>query len=249
MLPLATSFPHVCTARNITQDHEFDWLLCLASTFQACQRQPPIKREQAEKPSHSGIPLTQRRHADLVSSRSRNVTNSLEPRRPKVLLIGETPQGSSHLAKRLQRRGFECVWALSHEEACLLLRAQGFDLVLSPLRVAGGSAFSLVALLEGSTTTLFYFEPVENGCWWLPALRNGHNCFGSSALLPSEFVPLLDEIIDQICSGAAGKKASEQSIVLSFPASPATIPSSGESAPAEPKRAKDLDKLRRKAAG
>jgi len=184
-----------------------------------------------------------------VSSRSRKVTtNTLETRRPTVLLIGETPQGSSHLAKRLQRRGFECGFAFSHEEACSLLMTQGFDLVLSPLRMSGGSAFSLVALLEGSTTTLFYFEPVESGCWWLPALRNGHNCFGSSALLPSEFVPLLDEIIEQICSGAAGKKASEQSIIPSFPASPVTIPSSGESPPAEPKRAKDLGTLRRKAA-
>ncbi len=201
-------------------------------------------------PLHSGIPITQHGHADLVSSRwSRNVTNTVEPRKPKVLLIGENPQGSSHLANRLQRRGFECVFALSHEEACSLLRAQRFDLVLTPVRMAGGSALSLVALLEGSSTTLFYFEPVENGCWWLPGLRNGHNCFGSSALLPSEFVPILDEIIDQICSGAAGKRASEQPTVLSLPASPATIPSSEESPSAEPQRAKDLDTLRRRAAG
>jgi hypothetical protein len=177
------------------------------------------------------------------------VTNPLEPQRPKALLIGETPQGSSHLARRLQGRGFECEFTFSFEEACSLLKAQAFDLVLSPLRMAGGSALPLVSILDGSTTTLFYFEPVENGCWWLPALRNGHNCFGSSALLPSEFVLLLDEIIDQICFGAAGKKENEQSIVPSLPASPATIASSGQSPPAEPKRAEDLGTLRRKAAG
>jgi len=168
------------------------------------------------------------------------VKNALEPRIPKALLIGETPQGSSHLTKRLQRRGFECGFAFCFEEACSLLRTQGFDLVLSPLRMLGGSAFSLVSLLEGSATTLFYFEPVESGCWWLPALRDGRNCFGSSALLPSDFGPLLDEIIDQIWSGAAGRKASEQSIVSSLPAL------SGESPPAEPKRAEHLA-LRRKA--
>jgi hypothetical protein len=165
-----------------------------------------------------------------------------------VLLIGETPQGSSHLAKRLQRSGFECGFAFSHEEACSLLMAQGFDLVLSPLRMPGGSAFSLVALLEGSTSTLFYFEAVENGCWWLPALRNGRNCFGSSALLPSEFVPLLDEVIDQICLSAAAENRSEQ-FAHSVPGSPVTVLSSGESSPAEPKRAEGLDRLWRKAAG
>lgn len=177
------------------------------------------------------------------------MTNTLEPRRPKVLLIGESPHGSSHLAKRLQGRGFECVFALSHEEACSLLRAQGFDLVLTPLRMAGGSAFSLVALLEGSTTTLFYFEPVENGCWWLPALRNGHNCFGSSALLPSEFVPLLDQIIDQICLCAAGQEKSEQSAAALLPGSPATTPLSGKSPPTEPKPAKGLNTMRHQTAG
>ena len=92
-----------------------------------------------------------------------------------------------------------------------------YSIVLSPLRMPGGSAFSLVALLEGSTTTLFCFEPVESGCWWLPALWDGRNCFGSSALLSSELVPLLDEIIDHICSGATGRK---QVSNLSFPRYP-----------------------------
>ena len=167
------------------------------------------------------------------------------PRRPKVLLIGGSPQGSSHLAKHLQGRGFECAFALCYEEACSLLRAQGFDLVLSPLEMAGGSAFSLVALLEGSATTLFYFELVENGCWWLPALRNGHNCFGSSALLPSEFVLLLDEIIDQICLCAAGEKKSAQPIA----GAPTTMPLPGESPSAEPKHAEGPSALRYKAVG
>ena len=118
------------------------------------------------------------------------------------------------------------------------------SLVLSPLKTAGSNASSLVALLEGSTTTLFYFEPVENGCWWLPALRNGHNCFGSSALLPSEFILLLDEIIGQI-----GEKKSDQSVPPSSPGAAATVLSSGESSPAEPRRAERLDTLPHKAAG
>src|SRR5579871_6359494 len=115
--------------------------------------------------------------------------------RPKALLIGGNSHDSSHLTDHLQKRGYECGFAVTHEAACSLLGVQGFDLVLSPVRLPDGSAFSLVALLEGSISTLFFCEPVENGCWWLPALRNGRNCFGSSALLPSEFVSVLDEVI------------------------------------------------------
>ncbi|HVB55360.1 MAG TPA: hypothetical protein VNE63_02875 [Candidatus Acidoferrales bacterium] len=55
------------------------------------------------------------------------------------------------------------------------------------------SAFSLIFLLDRSNITLFYFHAVEDGCWWLPALRHGQKCFGSSALRPSEFVAALDD--------------------------------------------------------
>ena len=136
----------------------------------------------------------------------------MESRRPKALLIGEKPQGSSYLAKRLQRRGCECEIAVSYQEACLLLGAQSFDLVLSPFRLRDDSAFPLVGLLDGSTTTLFYSQPVEDGCWWLPALRHGQNCFGSSALRPSEFVAALDEAIEGICFRAAMERKSERSV-------------------------------------
>lgn len=166
----------------------------------------------------------------------------------RVLLIEENPQGSLYLAKRLQGRGCECGFAVSYEEACSLLRVQGFDLVLSPMRLPGGSAFSLVALLEGSRTSLFYFEPVGYVCWWLPALRNGSNCFGSSALLPSEFFPALDEVIDEIRFRAAIE--SKQPVGPPLRGSAAVPPSAhGESPPPEPKRVKDLDRLQRKAAG
>src|ERR1019366_8592370 len=105
----------------------------------------------------------------------------MESRRPKALLIGENPQGSSYLAKRLQERGCECEFAGSYQEACWLLRAQDFDLVLSPMRLRGGSLFPLIDLLDGSGITLFYSHAVEDGWWWLPALRHGQKCFGSSA--------------------------------------------------------------------
>jgi CheY-like chemotaxis protein len=174
----------------------------------------------------------------------------MESRRPKALLIGENPQGSSFLPKRLERRGCECEFAVSYQEACSLLGAQGFDLVLSPFKLRGHSAFPLVGLLDGSTTTLFYSQPVEDGCWWLPALRHGQGCFGSPALRPSEFVAALDEAIEEICLRAAMERNSQQSVVPRLPVSLATLPSPwGKSSFAETKRAKNLELLSRKAAG
>ena len=117
---------------------------------------------------------------------------------PKALLIAEPPHGCSHLANRLQGHGCECSFATSYQEAYSSLQSHGFELVLSPTKLRGITVFPLIDLLEGSTVTLFYSHAVEQGCWWLPALRHGEKCFGSSALRPSEFVSVLDEVIAEI---------------------------------------------------
>jgi hypothetical protein len=117
---------------------------------------------------------------------------------PKALLIAENPHGCSYLANRLQGHGCECSFATCYQEACSSLQSHGFKLVLSPTKLRGITVFPLIDLLEGSTVTLFYFHAVEQSCWWLPALRHGEKCFGSSALRPSEFVSVLDEVIAEI---------------------------------------------------
>jgi hypothetical protein len=124
---------------------------------------------------------------------------------PKVLLVGENAHGCSYLAQRLRERGCHCEFAASYPETCSSLRVQHFHLVLSPMRLRGTSIFPLIDLLDGSRVTLFFFHPVEQGCWWLPALRDGEKCFGSSALRPSDFVTALDEAIAEIrCSVRMG---------------------------------------------
>src|SRR5262249_45718342 len=75
------------------------------------------------------------------------------------------------------------------------------DLVLTPLRLRGEKTSSLIDLLAGSRANLFFFQLVEEGCWWLPGLRFGKNCFGSSALRPAEFVLALQKLIEEIKAG------------------------------------------------
>ena len=152
-------------------------------------------------------------------------------RRPKALLIGESPQGSSNLAKRLQARGCACDFAVSSQEARSMLRAERFDLVLSSMRLRDDRLFSLISLLDGSSITLFFSHIVEDGCWWLPALRHGHNCFGSSALRPSEFVVALDEAIEEICFRTSVERKSLQSVALQLARSLTTLPSSLRESP------------------
>jgi hypothetical protein len=78
---------------------------------------------------------------------------------------------------------------------------------------------------------LFYSQPVEDGCWWLPALRHGQNCFGSSALRPSQFIAALDEAIEEICFRAVMERNILQSVAPRLPASLTTLPSSWRESP------------------
>jgi CheY-like chemotaxis protein len=119
-------------------------------------------------------------------------------KKPKALVVGENPQDSSLLVKRLQKRGFQCEFASSSQQALSLARVYDFDLALSPISLRDISLFPLMDACAGSTVTLFYFQTVEDGCWWLPAIRRGKCCWGSSAFRPAEFVSALDAAIDEL---------------------------------------------------
>jgi hypothetical protein len=52
MLPPNGSFPDDRSANSDAQDHEFEWLLCLASAFEAFAHQSSNAFETSEKPLH-----------------------------------------------------------------------------------------------------------------------------------------------------------------------------------------------------
>jgi hypothetical protein len=112
--------------------------------------------------------------------------------------MAENRRSPSCLAKRLEEQGCSCSFATSYREAHLLLSGQDFDVVFSPMTLRGIRVSPLIELLEGSRVTLFYSHLVEQGCWWLPALRRGEKCFGSAAFRSSEFLAVLDEVIAEI---------------------------------------------------
>ncbi len=130
---------------------------------------------------------------------------------PKILVIAGNPMGMSFLAARLKKRGCELHLTSSCMEANALVRNQRFDLVLSEFRLADGSAYPLAAALIGSNTTLVYSYPVETGCLWLPAVKNGQSCWGSLAMQSSEFIAFIDETINEIrpCQSASSGNLGE----------------------------------------
>jgi hypothetical protein len=117
---------------------------------------------------------------------------------PKVLLIGENPMGIWFLQARLNKWECEVHFVSSYKAATACISDKAFDVVLSQFRLRDGSSYPLAGLLIGSNTTLVYSYPVETGCWWLPAIRNGQSCWGSLAMRPNEFVVFLDDVLKEI---------------------------------------------------
>ena len=124
----------------------------------------------------------------------------------KVLFIGETLGSFSHIAGRLEKGGCRCQFAKSYEEARQFINNEGFELVLSVALPRDNAIASITSLLAGSPTSFFYALPVEESCWWLPAIRQGKRCFGAPALRPSEFASLLDQVIAELHGTPAAER-------------------------------------------
>jgi len=74
-----------------------------------------------------------------------------------------------------------------------LLSHTELDIVLS--LNAHQSLSELIALLAGSRVSMFHRVPVEEGCWWLPVLRNGHNCLGAAAFVQVNSLAFLAKLL------------------------------------------------------
>ena len=123
-----------------------------------------------------------------------------EARKINVLVVGESPRLFSSF-RRLERLGCECHFAESHREVSALLSHTKLDIVLSLYTQERLS--QMMALLAGLRVSMFYMLPIEEGCWWLPVLRNGENCLGTPAIHTTEFTYVLIEIIKGITTDAA----------------------------------------------
>jgi hypothetical protein len=111
-----------------------------------------------------------------------------------VLLVGRSGSWGTPVLKSLERLRSEISHATPHQVTAEYVKRGGFNLILLDSTVPPGQRKELSTELVGSRTTIFYTFPVENGCWWLPALRRGEDCHGSPAFRRTEITFELERI-------------------------------------------------------
>jgi hypothetical protein len=99
----------------------------------------------------------------------------------EVFLVGQSFQSAHSLTDRLQWWGFRCHLASNIRAASDLLSSRPVDLVPSNTHLSDGTGFGLLGTLAGLPVTAFLCLPVENDCFWLPAIDAGKECLGLPA--------------------------------------------------------------------
>lgn len=122
----------------------------------------------------------------------------MRKREAGVLFVGEYPALSASLARVLNSLGCECRYAETCEEALATMDRRKFRVVLSKPKLADGNARKLIPMIEAASGWLFLSFPVEEGCWWIPAMEDGQLCIEAVALHSREFSKSLLNILKTI---------------------------------------------------
>jgi hypothetical protein len=105
------------------------------------------------------------------------------------LLVGRSGSWGTLVLKSLEKFGSELSFATPESITSESLRISGYGLILLDSTVPPEQRKQLVAELAGSSASIFYTFPVENGCWWLhgsPAFRRNEFPLELERMLESE---------------------------------------------------------------
>jgi hypothetical protein len=116
---------------------------------------------------------------------------------PSVLLVGRNGAWGSSVLQSLEKFGCELSLVPPETVTADYVRENEHAVILLDSTVSPEQRRMLTAELTGSRATIFYTFPVENGCWWLPALKYGENCHGSAAFRRKEFPQELERILSR----------------------------------------------------
>jgi hypothetical protein len=100
---------------------------------------------------------------------------------PSILLVGRNGSWGTQVLKSLEKFGAELSFAAPQTVSPEHLRKSAFNIILLDSTVSPEQRRQLASELAGSSISIFYSFPVENGCWWLPTLQNGQDCHGAPA--------------------------------------------------------------------
>lgn len=105
------------------------------------------------------------------------------------------------MIKSLEKFGAELFFRTPQEITPEYVRKSAFHLILLDSTVSPEQRRRLASELVGSNVSIFYSFPVENGCWWLPTLRQGQDCHGTPAFRRKEFPYELERILGEQTEG------------------------------------------------
>lgn len=148
--------------------------------------------------------------------------------RTSVLLVGESLNQYSDLARRLTSWGGDCRFVASYKQVYALPGQQTFELVISGMNLVDGSVLRLIPLLEGTPSSLFCFHPIEDSCLWIPIVERGQICWRAPALRPSEFGRVLRRALTEECTVSVSERRMQE-----LPAAPSPSPSPSSTNPRE----------------
>ena len=114
---------------------------------------------------------------------------------PSVLLVGRNGSWGTSVIKSLEKFGAELFFVAPEAISAEFVSQNAFHLILLDSTVPAEQRRRLASDLDGSSVSIFYTFPVENGCWWLPTLRNGRDCHGTPAFRRNEFPCELERIL------------------------------------------------------
>ena len=114
---------------------------------------------------------------------------------PSVLLVGRNGSWGKLVLKSLEKFGAELSFAPPQTVTPEHARKGAFNIILLDSTVLPEQRRQLASELAGSSISIFYSFPVENGCWWLPTLRHGQGCHGTVAFRRNEFPNELERIL------------------------------------------------------
>ena len=104
----------------------------------------------------------------------------------KVLLVGSRVVGP-RFVQGLRRWGYDCVQVATLADARQRLENERFRFVLCQLALEDGSGSSLMAPVISRRGDLFLCMTVRDRNRWVPAVRNGRDCWGAPAMSAGEF--------------------------------------------------------------
>jgi hypothetical protein len=111
------------------------------------------------------------------------------------LLVGRNGSWGTTVLKSLEKFGSELFFVAPQTVTSEYVRRGAYNLILLDSTVPPEQRRKLASELIGSDASIFYTFPVENGCWWLPALRQGQDCLGTPAFRRNEFPLELERIL------------------------------------------------------